>query len=59
MARSVREMEKGDYITDMSGGLHKIEKIEGEIGRNWDIKTSDGKRINCWNIAEYYKKEDL
>lgn len=59
MARSIREMKKGDYVTDTSGGLHKIERIEGEIGKDWDIVTQDGRKVNCWNIAQYHKKEDL
>ena len=56
--RSAREMKKGDYITD-AGGLHKIERIEGTIGKNWDIITEDGKVVNCWSIKGYHKKEDL
>ena len=59
MARSIKEMKKGDYITDTSGGLHKIERIDGTIGKNWDVVTENGGKVNCWNIAQYHKKEDL
>ena len=63
----IKEIERGDYVIDKYGSIHKIYDIWGisKYGRlakpSWGgfwVETDSGDRVMMWNAIAYYKASD-